>query len=101
MIFDFWQHSPESLHQVTYLFGDRGTPYGYRFMNGYSSHTFVWVNNKGERFYVKKHFKTDQGVKNFTPEEQDAMMLKDRDFSTSDLYNAIAKGDFPSWTMFV
>jgi catalase len=58
MIWDFWNHTPESLHQVTILFSDRGTPYGYRHMNGYSSHTFVWVNAKGERVFVKKHFKT-------------------------------------------
>jgi len=58
MIWDFWNHTPESLHQVTILFSDRGTPNGYRHMNGYSSHTFVWVNAKGERFFVKKHFKT-------------------------------------------
>lgn len=58
MIWDFWNHTPESLHQVTILFSNRGTPNGYRFMNGYSSHTFVWVNAKGERFFVKKHFKT-------------------------------------------
>jgi len=101
MIFDFWQHSPEALHQITILFSDRGTPYGYRFMNGYSSHTFKWVNEQGEVHFVKYHFKTDQGIKNFTPAEQDAMTLKDKDFSTSDLYNEIAKKNFPSWTWFV
>ena len=67
-------------------------------MNGYSSHTFKWVNAKGEVHYVKYHFKTDQGIKNFTAEEQDAMTLKNKDFSTSDLYEAIARKDFPSWT---
>ena len=101
MVFDFWQHSPEALHQITYLFGDRGTPYGYRFMNGYSSHTFKWVNEKGDVHFVKYHFKSDQGVKNFTPEEQDQMTLKDMHFSTSDLYNEIEKKNFPSWTWFV
>ena len=101
MIFDFWQHTPEALHQITILFSDRGTPYGYRFMNGYSSHTFKWVNAKGEVHYVKYHFKTDQGIKNFTAAEQDAMSLKDKDFSTSDLYNSIEKGNFPSWTWYV
>jgi catalase len=70
-------------------------------MNGYSSHTFKWVNAQGVVHYVKYHFKTDQGIKNFTPEEQDAMSLKNRDFSTSDLYDAIAKKDFPSWTWYV
>ena len=70
-------------------------------MNGYSSHTFKWVNAKGEVHYVKYHFKTDQGIKNFTAAEQDQMSLKDKDFSTSDLYNAIAKGNNPSWTWYV
>jgi catalase len=101
MIFDFWQHTPEALHQITYLFGDRGTPYGYRHMNGYSSHTFKWVNDAGVAHLVKYHFKTDQGVKNFTPKEQAEMSLVDKDFSTSDLYNNIAKGNHPSWTWFV
>jgi len=70
-------------------------------MNGYGSHTFKWVSARGEVFYVKYHMKTDQGIKNFTPAEQDQMTLKDKDFSTSDLYSSIAKGDFPSWTMYV
>jgi catalase len=70
-------------------------------MNGYSSHTFKWVNEKGDVTLVKYHFKTDQGIKNFTPAELDAMTLKDKDFSTSDLYNEIAKKNFPSWTWYV
>ena len=70
-------------------------------MNGYSSHTFKWVNAKGEVHFVKYHFKTDQGIKTFTAETQNQMLLKDKDFSTSDLFNAIAKGDFPSWTWYV
>jgi len=101
MIFDFWQHTPEALHQITILFSDRGTPYGYRHMNGYSSHTYKWINDKGDVHFVKYHFKTDQGIKNFTAEEQDAMSLKNKDFSTWDLYDAIAKRDFPSWTWHV
>ena len=101
MIFDFWQHTPEALHQITILFSDRGTPYGYRFMNGYSSHTFKWVNDKGDVHFVKYHFKTDQGIKNFTAAELDQISLKDKDFSTSDLYNAIAAKNFPSWTWHV
>ena len=101
MIFDFWQHTPEAMHQITILFSDRGTPYGYRFMNGYSSHTFKWVNAAGEVHFVKYHFKTDQGIRNFTAEEQDKMMLQNKDFSTSDLFDAIAKKDFPSWTWYV
>jgi catalase len=70
-------------------------------MNGYSSHTFKWVNADGEVHFVKYHFKTDQGIKNFTAAELDQMTLKDKDFSTSDLYNAIAAKNFPSWTWFV
>lgn len=70
-------------------------------MNGYSSHTFKWVNEAGEVTYVKYHFKTDQGIKNFTAAEQDAKSLEDKDFSTSDLYDNIAKGNFPSWTWYV
>lgn len=100
MIFDFWQHSPSALHQITILFSDRGTPYGYRHMNGYSSHTYKWVNAEGKVSLVKYHFKTDQGIKNFTAAEQDVMGLKDKDFSTSDLYNNIKDGNFPSWTWY-
>lgn len=59
MIWDFWSLSPESLHQVTILMSDRGTPDGFCHMNGYSSHTYRWVNEKGEVHYVKYHFKTD------------------------------------------
>ena len=68
MAWDFWSYSPEALHQVTILMSDRGTPNGYRHMNGYGSHTFKWVNAKGEEFLVKNHYKTDQGIKCFTAE---------------------------------
>ena len=70
-------------------------------MNGYSSHSFKWVNDNGDVHLVKYHFKTDQGIKNFTAAEIDQMTLKDKDFSTSDLYNAIAMKNFPTWTWFV
>jgi catalase len=100
-IFDFWQHTPESLHQVTILFSNRGTPYGYRHMNGYSSHTFKWVNAAGEVHLVKYHFKTDQGIKNFTASECDDMLKNNREFSQTDLYDNIDQGNFPSWTWFV
>lgn len=66
MAWDFWSLSPEALHQITILFSDRGTPDGFRHMHGFSSHTFKWVNERGEAFYVKYHFKTDAGIKNFT-----------------------------------
>src|ERR1700723_179944 len=97
MMWDFWSLSPESLHQVTILFSDRGTPFGYRPMDGFSSHTFSLINAKNELFYVKWHFKTKQGIKNFTREEADHMKSVDMDFSQSDLFNNIEKGDFPKW----
>jgi len=101
MIFDFWQHTPEALHQITILFSDRGTPYGYRHMNGYSSHTFKWVNANGDVHLVKYHFKTDQGIKTFTAEENDQMLITNKEFSQTDLYGSIDSGDFPSWTWYV
>ncbi len=97
MMWDFWSLSPESLHQVTILFSDRGTPDGYRHMNGYGSHTFSMINAKNELFYVKWHFKTKQGIKNFTREEADHMKSVDMDHSQNDLFHSIAKGDFPKW----
>jgi len=100
-VWDFWAHSPEALHQITILFSDRGTPDGYRHMNGYSSHTYKWVNEKGEVHYVKYHFKTDQGIKNFTAQQADALKSKDLDYATRDLFDNIAKGNFPSWTWYV
>jgi catalase len=99
MMWDFWSLSPESLHQVTILFSDRGTPDGYRHMNGYGSHTFSLINAKNELFYVKYHFKTKQGIKNFTREEADHMKSVDMDHSQNDLFHAIEKGDFPKWTV--
>jgi catalase len=97
MMWDFWSLSPESLHQVTILFSERGTPDGYRHMNGYSSHTYSLVNSKDQLFYVKWHFKTKQGIKNFTREQAEDMRGKDPDYAQRDLFNAIAKGDFPKW----
>jgi catalase len=97
MMWDFWSLSPESLHQVSILFSDRGTPDGYRHMNGYGSHTFSLINAKNELFYVKWHFKTKQGIKNFTREEADHMKSVDMDHSQNDLFHAIEKGDFPKW----
>ncbi len=101
MMWDFWSLSPESLHQVTILFSDRGTPDGYRHMNGYGSHTFSSVNAAGERFWVKWHFKTMQGIKNLLP--QDAMRLagEDPDYAQRDLFAAIARADYPSWRVCV
>lgn len=89
MQFDFWSHAPEALHQVTILMSDRGLPVGHTHMNGYSSHTFKWINEKGDAHLVKYHFKTDQGIKNWTGAEAAAMTLKDKDFATNDLHNRI------------
>lgn len=101
MMWDFWSLSPESLHQVTILFSDRGTPWGYRHMDGFSSHTFSLINANNELFYVKWHFKTKQGIKNFTAETAEEMRGKDPDFAQRDLFEAIARGDFPKWRVLV
>lgn len=99
MFWDFLSQTPESAHQVTILFSDRGTPWGYRHMNGYSSHTFRWINEEGEGFWVKMHFKTDQGIKNMTAAEADKYKMTDADFATGDLFNAIKNGNSPTWSM--
>jgi catalase len=99
MFWDFLSLTPESIHQVTILFSDRGIPATYRHMNGYSSHTFKWYNEKGEHFWVQYHFKTDQGIKNLTRQEAEAMRSKDPDHATRDLHEAIKRGDYPSWTL--
>jgi catalase len=99
MFWDFLSLTPESIHQVTILFSDRGTPKTYRHMNGYSSHTFKWYNDKGEYFWVQYHFKTEQGIQNLTCEEAEIMKGKDPDHATRDLYGAIKRGDYPSWRL--
>lgn len=99
MQWDFWTLSPESAHQVTWLMGDRGIPKTYRHMNGYSSHTYMWVNAGGERFWVKYHFKTDQGIDFYTQADADAMAGTDGDAHRRDLFDSIERGDHPSWTL--
>jgi catalase len=96
---DFLSLTPESIHQVTILFSDRGTPDGYRYMNGYSSHSYVWSNAAGERFYVQYHFKTEQGNKTLTGAQADALKASDPDYATRDLFEAIERGDHPSWRL--
>lgn len=96
---DFWTLSPESAHQVVILMSDRGTPRTLRHMNGYGSHTFMWVNAGGERFWVKYHFKTEQGIENFTDSEARAMTAEDPDFHRADLWEAIDAGEHPSWRL--
>jgi len=99
MQWDFWTLSPESAHQVTLLMGDRGIPRSWRNMNGYGSHTFLWQNAGGDRFWVKYHFKTDQGIEFFTDADAKAMAAEDPDYHLRDLHQAIARGDHPSWTL--
>jgi catalase len=101
MQWDFWSLSPESMHQVTWLFGDRGIPATLRNMNGYSSHTFSLWNAKSERFWVKWHFKTVQGIRNMTAEEATRIAGEDLDYHRRDLFNAIEKGEFPKWRVMV
>ncbi len=99
MMWDFWSLNPESLHQVMILMSDRGTPTSYRFMNGYGSHTFSLINKNNERVWVKFHFKTAQGIKNFVREEADQWRAKDMDQAQRDLVNAIDVKDFPKWNL--
>lgn len=99
MMWDFWSLNPESLHQVMFLMSDRGTPATYRHMHGFGSHTFSLLNKDNERVYVKFHFKTAQGIKNFTDAEATAMKGKDPDHAQRDLVNAIDVKDYPRWNM--
>ncbi|HDT12157.1 MAG TPA: catalase [Candidatus Marinimicrobia bacterium] len=99
MMWDFWSLNPESLHQVMILFSDRGTPNGYRFMNGYGSHTFSMINAKNEIVWVKFHFKTLQGNKTFDHAEAELLKGKDPDYAQRDLVQAIEAKDFPKWAL--
>jgi catalase len=96
---DFWTSLPEALHQVTIVMSDRGIPYSYRHMHGFGSHTFSLINAKNERYWVKFHFVTQQGIKNLSDEEAEAIVAKDRESHQRDLYESIEKGDFPRWTL--
>lgn len=98
---DFWTSLPEALHQVTIVMSDRGIPFSYRHMHGFGSHTFSLINAGNERFWVKFHFHTQQGVKNLTDQESEAAIGKCRETHQRDLYESIEKKDFPKWTMFV
>ncbi len=99
MQWDFWTLSPESAHQVTWLMSDRGIPKTWRNMDGFSSHAYQWINAKGDRYWVKYHFKTDQGIDFLTQEEADRLAGTAPDYHRQDLFDAIARGDFPSWTL--
>jgi catalase len=99
MVWDYWSLNPESLHQVVILMSDRGTPYSYRNMHGFGSHTFSFINKDNHRFWVKFHFKTQQGIKNFTDAEAGEMKGKDPDWAQRDLIEAIDKKEFPKWNL--
>ncbi|MBR8832566.1 MAG: catalase [Stigonema ocellatum SAG 48.90 = DSM 106950] len=96
-IWDFWSLSPESLHQVTILFSDRGIPKTYRHMDGFGSHTFSLINAQGDRVWCKFHFKTLQGHQTLTSEESTKLKGEDPDHATRDLFEAISRGDYPKW----
>jgi catalase len=98
---DFWTSLPEALHQVTVVMSDRGIPASYRNMHGFGSHTFSFINADNKRYWVKFHFRTQQGIKNLTDEEAEAIVGKCRESHQRDLYNSIENGDFPRWTLFV
>ena len=98
-MWDYWARAPEALHQITILFSDRGIPDGYRFMHGFGSHTFSLWNKAGERFWVKFHFKSLQGIKNLPPEKAAALAGTDPDYAGRDLFEAIERGEFPRWKL--
>ncbi|MFH1251819.1 MAG: catalase [bacterium] len=98
---DFWSNVPEALHQVTILFSDRGIPKGIPYMNGYGSHTYSFLNAKDERFWVKFHFKTRQGIQTMMQEEADRIVGKDADYHTRQLFETIEKGEYPQWTFYI
>ena len=101
MQWDFWTQCPESAHMVTWLMGDRGIPKTWRNMNGYGSHTYLWENHSGEKFWVKYHFRTDQGHEHLDPEEANQIAGEDSDTHIRDLWKAIKTGNNPSWTLYV
>lgn len=98
---DFWTSLPEALHQVTIVMSDRGIPESYRHMDGFGSHTFSFINSQNERYWVKFHFKTQQGIKNLSDAESAALIAKDRESHQRDLYDSIEDGLYPKWTLSV
>ena len=98
---DFWTSLPEALHQITIVMSDRGIPASYRNMHGFGSHTFSFFNAKNERHWVKFHLRTQQGIKNMSDAQAEALVGNDRESHQRDLYESIDKGDFPRWTMFI
>ncbi len=98
---DFWTSLPEALHQITITMSDRGIPYSFRHMHGFGSHTFSMINSENERVWVKFHFHTQQGIKNITDAEAAEIIANDRESNQRDLYEAIERGDFPKWTLYI
>ena len=98
---DFWTNLPEAFHQITITMSDRGIPASYRHMHGFGSHTYSFINDEGKRTWCKFHFKTQQGIKNLTDQEAEAIIGKDRESHQRDLFDAIERKDFPRWTMYV
>ena len=98
---DFWTSLPEAFHQVTIVMSDRGIPASYRHMHGFGSHTFSLINAQNERFWVKFHWRTQQGIKNLTDAEAETLVGKDRESHQRDLFEAIERGDFPRWTLYI
>lgn len=98
---DFWSSLPESLLQVTITMSDRGIPSSYRYMHGFGSHTYSMINENNERVWVKFHFRSQQGIQNFTDQEAAKVVGSDRESSQRDLYEAIEKGQFPKWKMYI
>jgi len=98
---DFWTLLPEALHQVTIVMSDRGIPKSYRHMHGFGSHTYSMISAANERFWVKFHFITQQGIQNLTDEEAVAMIGSDRESHQRDLFGSIEKGDFPRWKLMI
>lgn len=98
---DFWTLLPEALHQITIIMTDRGIPKGYRNMHGFGSHTYSMINDDNERVWVKFHFRTQQGIENFSAEEAEEVIAKDRESSQRDLFNSIEEGNFPKWKLYI
>ncbi len=98
---DFWSSLPEALLQVTIIMGDRGIPSSYRHMHGFSSHAYSFINAKNQRFWVKFHFRSEQGILNLTDQEAGIVVGKDRESHQRDLYEAIEKKQYPKWKMYV
>ena len=101
MQWDFWTQNPETAHQVTYLMGDRGLPASWRTMNGYSSHTYMWVNEAGEKFWVKYHFINRAGFQTLDGVEAEKIAGADADYHRRDLFEGIARGEFPVWDLYM